>query len=1037
MSNYRILQEARYPMRKPHLFLGTALGLTLGVAATALSAPPALAQSVSTSSSGDQNLTATVTQTSGTAVTVDSNNNVTVSGIVNMAASSDNSTAILVNGGHVSTTNVSGTLTASDNYTATDTTSANGKPDTVIDTPWAQGAGRYAVHTIGTAPVTGGMVFTNTSVLDVEGNSSFGIRLEAPLIGNFDHLGSLTLIGDNSQAISIEGPVTGQVRIGGVLSSTGQNTTALNLAGNVSGPAIIDASITGTGYSNTTGALTTTQVANLTAGNLLQDGALVKVSGNLAGGLLLNVTPTASTTNTDVDGDGIADSTEGTANLTQLGGAPALLIGSATQDITLNRINVAATATAPWPVAYGLVMRGNINASGLYTGVGSTAVQIGGMGHNVTLENGMLLTGAINTKSLNGDTTAVSLLSGAIAPTFEIAGPISSAGTTTYGNSQNTNGLYLGQGANLASLLIDATGSVTATATGTTGHATAVFDGSNSLGTITVNGPITASIIATDQNGDGAIDIPTWRPIAIDLSGNTIGGRVGVTGAAVTGDIYFGSGANTLTLTSPGAVVATATGRVTSAGPIAVDVASGKLLLSDGSHLNTTTLHVGATSTLGVTLDVSNPSSPVFVGSGAAVFDNGATLNLGLNRVLLSPTHFTILTASSLSVGTLTTNLNDQAPYLFVASLTSNSTSLMADFRLKTAAESTLSSSEYAALVPILTAVQGDSGATVALVSPTTKAGFLKVYDQFLPDFSGETLLTLAKGNESINQGLAQQTRLPEDGATQFWVQEDNEVLRRKSGDTAGFSAIGFSLAAGAEKLVGDSQALGVYTDMTTNSPHESNSAPNQSLSTFDVSAGAYWRLYAGPAKAWLRAGVGYAKFDSKRQVFGAGVDHTASSTWNGISLSGSAGASARYSMGWLNLTPEASANYYNLSEAAHTETGGGNSYDLSVAKRDNHLLSARAIVTADFGEQGEQMTPAVWAGYQDNVSVNMADTVAHFTGGSQFAMSSQLKPGGGPIAGARLSIDNAYSYFAVEASYEKQRAYDNLGLSLRARFLF
>ena len=331
----------------------------------------------------------------------------------------------------------------------------------------------------------------------------------------------------------------------------------------------------------------------------------------------------------------------------------------------------------------------------------------------------------------------------------------------------------------------------------------------------------------------------------------------------------------------------------------------------------------------------------------------------------------------------------------------------------------------------------GDSGATVALVSPTTKAGFLKVYDQFLPDFSGETLLTLAKGNESINQGLAQQTRLPEDGATQFWVQEDNEVLRRKSGDTAGFSAIGFSLAAGAEKLVGDSQALGVYTDMTTNSPHESNSAPNQSLSTFDVSAGAYWRLYAGPAKAWLRAGVGYAKFDSKRQVFGAGVDHTASSTWNGLSLSGSAGASARYSMGWLNLTPEASANYYNLSEAAHTETGGGNSYDLSVAKRDSHLLSARAIVTADFGEQGEQMTPAVWAGYQDNVSVNMADTVAHFTSGNQFAMSSQLKPGGGPIAGARLSIDNAYSYFAVEASYEKQRAYDNLGLSLRARFLF
>jgi hypothetical protein len=44
---------------------------------------------------------------------------------------------------------------------------------------------------------------------------------------------------------------------------------------------------------------------------------------------------------------------------------------------------------------------------------------------------------------------------------------------------------------------------------------------------------------------------------------------------------------------------------------------------------------------------------------------------------------------------------------------------------------------------------------------------------------------------------------------------------------------------------------------------------------------------------------------------------------------------------------------------------------------------------------------------------------------------------GGGPVAGFRLSADNPYSYFSIEAEYQELPEYTNTSVSLRTRFQF
>ena len=1069
-------------MRKNHLKSATALSLVLtGLTGLSLSGPALAATTISTattapvatSTTGDLTLdtAGSITLTTGTAVTVDSDNSVTINGPINMSSSADNSTGVLISGGHTGNLTVAGNITVTDDYQATDTL-PTGALDTIPDYPFATGTARYGIHSAGTTPFNGNVSVASGSVITVNGNNSYGIRFENNLNGIFVNKGSVVLIGDSGTAISLEKGATGVVNISGTVSVQGKDSKGVFLGGDYGSNVIIDGSISGTGYASTapTSVLTAAQIAALPASDLYQSGALVTIAGNFAHGVIIGAVPTtdSTSTSTDQDGDGLTDSTQSTANLTQYGSAPALLVGSTTGDIALSGNVYASTAVNPPAVSYGLLIRGQTNALGTYANVDTHGIQIGGTGHNVTIANGIGIYGEQVATSTEANATGLAILAGASTPQLDInAGTISTTATAN-ATVPNTTAISvdIANGASLPTINIAAGASIYAVGSGSTASATAIRDQSNSLTTINNKNVINASITASDDNADGVADTITHRATAIDLHTNSVGvtltqtdtapsddtiappsivgdillgsGNDTITenGGSIIGNIDFGAGANAFTVTGSGTYL----GQLTGTGTVALNIDAGTLALGSGTALNLSSLHVGATSTLGLTLDVDHPSTPIFTGSGSAVFDNGATLSLALNKVLLAPTTFTVLQAGNISLGTLSTDLDGHTPYIYHAALSTNTggTQLLANFRLKTQAEGAFSANEYAALTPVLTAISQDTnaGATASLTAAITKDQFDSFYNEYLPDYSGENLLTLARSAQALTQSLGSLTLVPDNQGGQYWLQEYGFKTTRKRGDTAGFDATGFAFAGGRETRLTDTQMLGLLVSFASSTPLDSFAIAKEDLVNSDLTIGGYWRMHDGPFKAWAHVGAGFTHFESDRQLLTAYVNHVATAKWNGYSYSGGFGASYSYRAGWLNVTPQAFADIYGLNEAKHTETGGTDFFDLTVDSRNSNLASASALV--NFAYNGFFVKPEVWLGYRSNLSAKIGNTVANFTnGGTPFTLTGGDITGGGPVAGFRLSTDNQYSYFSLEGEYQKLDAYTDYSVSLRTRFQF
>ncbi|MDC7674810.1 autotransporter outer membrane beta-barrel domain-containing protein [Asticcacaulis machinosus] len=1053
-------------MRKSHLRNATAIGLILaaGISAHTASAETSITTerttpiATSTANNGaadDVKIAAagSIKLASGTAITLDSNHKVTTEGAINMASSADNSTGILVNGGTTGEVSVKSNITVTDNYTPADSTTDD---DDFVDGEFATGTGRYGIRLVGASPFTGKIEVTSASVITIEGNQSYGIRLESPLAGNFSFDGAIAATGTDTKGISIENNVTGNVYVSGTINTLGQNATALNLTGNVSGSVILDGTISGTGY-RFTSALTDAQLALLDPDDLYQNGPLVSISGNLSKGLLLNATVAADTTNTDIDGDGTLDANQTTANLTQYGGSPALLIGSATQDITLNSV-VTAKATD----SFGLVVKGNVNSAGLYKDVNTTAIQIGGLGRNVVLQNGLSIQGNVNSVGTKGNATGVSLLSGANVANFVNSGNIRV--TTTTLNNNSAIAVDIAAGAVVPA--INNSGTLSASGGGTTASAIAVRDRSNSLTTFNNTGFITAVTAPGDENNDGIADTSLNRGIAIDTRTNSAGltltqtdtkpdddtvaapfiqgdillgsgnDALTVNGGQIIGNIDFGAGANSLLLDKKAVVL----GKITGSGSVALNVAEARLGLTGGSQVNLSSLRLGAKSELYVVLDPDTATTPVLINSGTTTIDSGAKVLLSLTELIKSPVQFTVMTGSNINIANLdAATLDQNVPWLYKAALSTGTggTNLYADFRLKTQVESGLSVNEYSALDAILTAAQTDTATSLALLAQTNQSGFDTVYSAFLPDYSGEALLTLSKGHEALNHSLSKQSFLPSNGETQYWLQEYGFHMERERGDTTGFKSTGFAFAGGAERGLMGNQAVGIYLAYTTTTPEDTFAAPNESSSTSDLSIGGYWRLYNENFKAWASAGVGRATFDSKRELISSQKVMVTEADWSGISYSGNLGASYEAAMGPVSIRPQVGIDFYALSEDDRTETGGGSSFDLTVESRDSHLASASALVVFGRANKRALIQPEIWVGYRQNVSVEIADTTARFGAGNPFTLTGGDVEGGSPVVGFRIGAANEYGYLAIEAEAEKYDSYENYSVSLRTGFKF
>jgi hypothetical protein len=655
---------------------------------------PLATATASSSGASDIDLTGSVTLNTATSgvtaatgvpttvgVTINSNNALTNTGTITLnAINLTTSAGVYANQG-TSITNA-GTITNSENYTASDTVNGDG----IVEAPFADPANtglingslyqRYGVLVTGTG-LSG--TLSNTGTITVQGNDSFGIAVEAPVSGGLVQAGAITVTGDNNVGLytSAAGIVSGGatpntstnttvpsgISITGAITSTGQNSSAVSLNGAVSGAVTVYSSITSTAYSTTTRSDSDSELYKLenTPTDVQQSAAAMIIGGNVSQGILIGAPPVSTTSTTattvDLDSDGIEDVSEGTGAVNIYGSAPALLIGSTLNPVTIGNFGTTDGEGSTYgtnPNAYGLIIRGSINAFGTYDGVTATAVQIGGAITNtyvgsfttpssnsspfaitnnsgiltvtgtseaVNLGGGIRVVGSVNASSYDANATAINIGANATVPTILNQDFIDStithstlALTTPLLSTYNAYtpdpseppstayAILIGRGATVST--INNVGTISAAAQGDNASAVAIRDLSGTVTNI-INQGVIESQIAAGVAGDAT----TGSVIALDLSANTTGVNLTQSVNANPINIYVStttsaSGTTTTTAATTGTVLgSTVTKTTTTSSTITTTV---------------TTTAAGVTTTAAST----TPTTPeiigdVLLGSGA------------------------------------------------------------------------------------------------------------------------------------------------------------------------------------------------------------------------------------------------------------------------------------------------------------------------------------------------------------------------------------------------------------------------------------
>ncbi|MBT2187817.1 autotransporter outer membrane beta-barrel domain-containing protein [Sphingobium nicotianae] len=1003
---------------------------TAGHAETTITTTVTTSARTSTANSGtadDIHITSTgVIQLTGTGpgVLIDSANKVNNEGSIAIS-NADGATGIVALAGASSGISNAGKITVDETYTATDTDN-----DGDLDGPFAVGTGRTGIATSGA--FTGNITQTTAGSISVEGNDSYGIRLGGPLTGNFSHDGTTTVLGD--RAIGVQaGSVSGNVRLAGTVSAQGVDAIGARFGGDIGGTLTIQGAISATGYRYTTVPAST---ATLDADDLLQGGSAVIVQGNVAGGIILAKPPTTSTTDTDVDKDGILDANETTAAVTSYGAAPAMVIGSASQNITIGA--VPATGTG-----YGLIVDGGISGIGLYTGVAATGLQVGGLGGTVNIAGGIGVTGTISATSTTVSATGIRIGAGATTPLLQNTGTISGTGSNAAGSLAAA--IIIDQGGSLPN--IKNGGTIKAVTTGVDGSATAILDKSNTLTLIENSGTISAT---------GAT-AGTGRNIAIDLSGNTADGTIKqtvvttTTAPSITGDIRFGSGNNLLDLAdgtvtgntyfqggadklnlsgdtiytgnvffgTGGATMALAgtsqfsgisdfggaagtlnvasgsiyTGSFANAGNLAVTLAGGKLDVNAASTISSLT--VNNKGILGVTLGVAGTGVPILTVTGTASFDTGSVLAIKVKDINTAVGTHVALTAGTLTGASNVTANTTLVPFLYTATLSTSGNNLNVTLGRKSTSDLGLNRSEAAAFDPVYAALSKDANVAGAFLSISDGDTFRSTLRQMLPDHAGGTFQAVVQGVRTFSRMLDDPTGpFKDEGKWGYWINQIAWGGEKGRGDTAAYETSGWGIGAGGEIKTGLGNfgaSLAYYWGR-----NRGTEAANEVVaSTYELAG--YWRLKKGGLRATARGSVGIVDLDGTRNFSGMNGTTAVALTASGDRTARlySASGTLSYDFGdgsGIALRPVVNVDYFRLHEKGYAETGGGDAFNLIVGSRtsEQFAVTGSGVIGLNFGGEDQW---AGWsrleleAGRREIVGGKLGNTVAQFNGGTQFTL--------------------------------------------------
>ena len=1161
----------------------------------------------------------------GTALTLNSNNTVTVSG--SLSSSNQNSTTGLnIVGGYTGSATLSGSIQLTETYTPP--TDPNN--DGLYTGAFAQGSDRVGVEV--TLPSSGSPTFVgsiiNTGTITVNGNDSEGVSIQAPISGDFTSLvvtpattsaaatiaqGTITVTGQNAIGLQITptGGVGGNMRITCV-SATGPGAQAVQLNGNVGGYVNISSGVVATGYRTTTRQTNPYISVLYSQEEMQQGGAAVTVGGNVGAGLIVSAPPPIlSTTNLDLDNDGVPDTLQGTGSVVSYGSAPAMQIGAVSATGTAPAITIGAftgsSYLSPYNTAaptqqFGLVIQGSVLGESLFDPLTSpyllgqqlsaTALQIGGpilitpvtytFGSNnqptgstpavylpsgsVNVVGGLYNSGTIAAYAYQGNATAIRIGAGATVPTIYNDGAIfassiqvNSALTSTsngggYPNTPaptavNVTGIEIDAGAsvttitNNSGILAELTG--TAGAGGATG---AIIDKSGTLQNINNTGSIEAvlnqtvvSALMPTTSASGAsnavaIDMSagtlpqtinqSFSPLATSssvtayaaTSGYTVGQlvsyqgniyvntiaagagldpvddpsywrEIGATTPAIVGDIYMGSGPDTLNIQAGdvtagkitmGAALNTiniqgstvTTNGVTSinspvvggyisekpGGQFQISVNEGALVDTNPTlNQSATSISVGATGVLNVAADPINNQNTQFTTTGAVTIAPGG--QIGLNLVSLQTNlvqTYTVIqgAAGTISAPSLAATSVGNTPFLYsalatyVASEPGNPSDSAIDLTVtrKTAAQLGFNAEETAAYNAILntlstnTTAAGSAGISQGLLSQTSETGLKSVYDQLLPN-QGQGIF------EALDAAVEKEsamTATPPDNATHvggasLWLQEVNERVDRSGVDSLGSDAKVLGLVGGYERMGAGGGAMGVtlayFNAQETDTAAQLGARDVASM----VEAGVYYRRSLGNLTFSARGGAGYGWFSENRIFAYLTTVDEAQASWSGAFYDGHVGASYEIKLfGPYYARPELSLDYLTLHQNGYQETGPETAFNLALAPQTDTQFSGQALMVL-----GRQWGRAAWFrsevrfGYREVISGEVGDVTANFQDGTPFTVAGDPDKGGWATVGFSLKSGSEFSYLALEGDADFRKGEQRYDLRVAGRSVF
>ena len=1024
---------------------------------------------ISTSSANDDGTpndvtiatTGSVVVTSGTAVTVDSSNDVVNDGSIQIDDAND-ATGVNLMGGADRNYTQTGSIALQEDFTATDDDG-----DNIPDGPFAQGSGRTGILISGASPFEGNVTLDTSSSVSIEGNDSYAFRLmeNAGLTGDATFAGSMVVTGNNSIGVSVEDQVIGNLANSGTISTRGENTSAISVTGDVTGSLTNTGSISNTGYRFTTRPSLAGRDL-LGAEDLLQAGAAIAVHGNITGGVNLGQEVN--------DAGNVLRS----SNITQIGSAPAVLIDGQGTPIMIGRVSNITDPTADGYDAnnlYAFVNRGTLTANGTYDDINATAFSV----QDATLTDGINNTGTMQATAFRSgnDGTADTAGETGLARVIVIgpqavADQINNSGLIFASASESVDEIYAdfdnivaARDIRAVAIDIDAaadvseitnTGSISAIITGRQGEAVAIRDQSGNITMLNNTGVIGA--IGRDSNPLGESDT-SFNLIALDFSANTTGVTInqslapdttpddGVSPAEplIQGDVLLGSGDDTVNLSSgtlagdldlgAGADVLTLSGGSTFTGALTDSDGLASLSITGGSTLTQTAssaINVGSalvdsTSVFQPTLDGATGQASTLVSTGDITFEDGATIAPLLSNVISAQSNsFEIVNAGgNLNIGgDLASLASLQSPFLYNTTFgldPNNSNALVVTLELRSPTELGLDSVQAASFNSAFEALQSNTQLANAFVNITDGTEFNQALNQLLPEFasaSRQFVVANVDGAVGAVGTHLDNMRRSQDKPGGVWLQEFTYFADR---DLAGLSeqyrGYGFGVTGGMDTAFGPFHTVGVNLGFAS-TEIEDVVGFDDPMDVLTVQLGAYAGFASGGLGVEAYGGIGYNDFEQRRVISIGDFQDTAQGDWAGTHTNASIRAGYDLDIGkrfWVR--PAVSVDYLRLTEESYQETGA-TGLALDVAKRTSELGGATAMINVGARLDGQRtwLRPSVRFGYRNEFINDGVLTDYGFVGLTQRSqLESSVFPRDGFLLGFSVGAGSKYSSFSFD----------------------